>query len=57
MNLEELKQRKNEVQQALVNTQQSLLILQGHLQELDFLVTNLEKKEAEEKVDAPVEHE
>ncbi len=45
MNLEQLKERRNELQMSLQNLQQSYHIVTGHLQEIDFLIQEMMKDE------------
>lgn len=51
MTLEELQVRQKQLEVSILNTTQSVYILQGHKQEVDFQISELMKKENETKVD------
>lgn len=57
MTLESLQSRKAEIQAALVNTTNSVYIIQGHMQEVDYQISLLNPKPEEnvEGADSPIE--
>ncbi len=56
MTLEELHVRKTQLESAITSTTQSVWVLQGHKQEVEYQISGLLKpKEVEIKEDLPVE--
>ncbi len=55
MTLEDLQVRKQQLNLAITNTTQSVFLLQGHLAEVDFQISELQRlAEEADKVNQPV---